>query len=108
MQKVNATDFKARCLALLDEVRESGKPLLPVLEKVAQGGKPLLILKRGKPVAQLVPPPAAEEGARYPQETLRGSVRILGDIVSPACSAEDWDAVRGVLLSAGGPDEASS
>lgn len=41
MQEVSATDFKAQCLALMDEVAETGKELT--------------ITKRGKPVAKLVP-----------------------------------------------------
>jgi prevent-host-death family protein len=41
MQKVSATDFNAQCLALMDEVAETGKELL--------------IAKRGKPVAKLAP-----------------------------------------------------
>lgn len=41
MNEITATRFKAHCLALLDEVAESGSELV--------------ITKRGKPVAQLVP-----------------------------------------------------
>ena len=41
MTEITATRFKAHCLALLDEVAESGSELV--------------ITKRGKPVAQLVP-----------------------------------------------------
>jgi len=73
MQEINASDFKARCLAILDEVNRTGQPVT--------------ILKRGKPVAQLVPP-----AGQYPQQTLFGSVRILGDIVEPVLAPEDWEA----------------
>lgn len=46
MRTVKATEFKARCLALMDEV--------------ARTGEPLLVTKRGRPVAELRPatPPA--------------------------------------------------
>jgi antitoxin (DNA-binding transcriptional repressor) of toxin-antitoxin stability system len=47
------------------------------------------ILKRGKPVAQLVPPVHLESG--YPQDDLRGSARILGDIEAPPLPAEAWE-----------------
>ena len=77
MQTLNASDFKARCLAILDRVRETGEPVL--------------ILKRGKPVAQLVP--ARSSAARYPQDDLRGTVRVLGDVVEPALPAEAWEAL---------------
>jgi prevent-host-death family protein len=76
MQEINASDFKARCLAILDEVNRTGEPVT--------------ILKRGKPVAQLMPPTQPEE--RYPQQALLGSVEILGDIVEPVLAPEDWEA----------------
>ena len=78
MQTINASDFKARCLALLEEV--------------AATGEGLLILKRGKPVAQVIPPPPRDD--RYPQEGLMGTVTILGDVVSPAFPPEYWDAEK--------------
>ena len=79
MRSVNATEFKAKCLAILDEVEETGETVT--------------ILKRGRPVARLLPPVPAGEG--YPQQALRGSVEILGDILEPVLPAEAWEAVRG-------------
>ena len=71
--KVTATQFKARCLALLDEV--------------AAGGGELVVTKRGKPVARVV---AAE-----PEASLRGSVTYLVDddeLLAPI--GDEWDAAR--------------
>ncbi|HJW13078.1 MAG TPA: type II toxin-antitoxin system Phd/YefM family antitoxin [Thermoanaerobaculia bacterium] len=65
---VPAGEFKARCLALLDEVAETGKPLL--------------VTKRGKPVARLVPVEAPP--------SLLHSVKKEKDLVSPI--EEDWNA----------------
>ena len=79
MKQIGASDFKARCLAILDEV--------------ARTGKPVQVLKRGKVVARLVP--AVEPEAEYPQSTLEGSVTILGDVLSPAVAEEDLDALTG-------------
>ncbi|HYD50676.1 MAG TPA: type II toxin-antitoxin system Phd/YefM family antitoxin [Terriglobales bacterium] len=76
MREISASDFKAKCLAILDEV--------------AATGEPVMVLKRGRPVAQLVPPIAAS--GQSPQAELTGTIRILGDVVSPAVSAKDWDA----------------
>jgi prevent-host-death family protein len=81
MRTLNASQFKAHCLAVLDEV--------------AATGETVTITKRGKPVARLVPPTVERE--TYPQERLRGTVRIHGDVVAPVIPAEDWDAVRGEL-----------
>jgi prevent-host-death family protein len=69
---IAAAEFKARCLALLDEVDGTRETLV--------------VTKRGRPVAQLVP---SESGARKP---LRGSVRVRGDLVAPV--GEGWDAER--------------
>ena len=75
MKTIKASEFKARCLQLMNEVSETGEPLI--------------ITKNGKPVSQLVPyrqRPSTLFGA------LKGSVEILGDIVSPL--DEDWEALR--------------
>jgi len=69
---IAAAAFKARCLALLDEVGATREALV--------------VTKRGRPVARLVPD---ETPMRKP---LRGSVRIRGDIVTPV--GEAWDAER--------------
>ncbi len=64
---INASDFKARCLALIDRVHD--------------GGEPIVITKRGKIVARLVP--AGDEQAR-PWTRLRGAARFVGDPFAPA------------------------
>ena len=51
METINASDFKARCLAILD--------------RVAATGERVVILKRGRPVAELGP--ASRTSAEYPQ-----------------------------------------
>lgn len=67
---VSAADFKARCLALLDDVERTGTPLV--------------VTKRGRPVARVVP---AKPKKRRP---LRGSIVREEDVVSP--TGEAWDA----------------
>jgi prevent-host-death family protein len=76
MNVYSASEFKAKCLAILDQVNSTREAVT--------------ILKRGKPVAQLVPPVQQDSG--YPQDDLLGSVRVPGDIVAPALPAEAWDA----------------
>ena len=75
----NTSVFKAKCLAILDRVDSTREVIT--------------ILKRGKPVAQLVPPVQQDKG--YPQDDLRGSVRVLGDIVAPPLPAEAWESEAG-------------
>ena len=78
MKTLTSTEFKAKCLSILDEVAETGEPVT--------------ILKRGKPVAQLVPAVPRAEG--YPREQIIGSVRIKGDIVEPPLPADAWETER--------------
>ena len=80
MKAFKASEFKAKCLAILDEVERTGEPVA--------------ISKRGRIVAQLVPPRPAND-VRYPQLGLRGKAQILGDIISPVLPPEAWEALGG-------------
>ena len=73
-KKIPAAEFKAKCLALLDEV--------------AKTGLSLIVTKRGKPVVRIVP--LEEEAA----PDLLGSVDYASeqDLLSPVDEA--WDADR--------------
>lgn len=73
---IPAGEFKNRCLALMDEVNETGSEII--------------ITKHGRPVSRLVP---AERSAPEMWGRYRDQVRITGDIVSPAVPAEDWEAI---------------
>jgi prevent-host-death family protein len=74
MDKIlTASRFKAQCLALLDEVAETGEALV--------------ITKRGHPVARVAP-------VQTP-DPLRGSVKFnVSDDELTAPLAERWDAVN--------------
>lgn len=85
METINASYFKARCLAILDRVRETGERIV--------------ILKRGRPVAELWPPSQSE--SRYPQSELKGTATVVGDIVGPAVPEHHWDS----LADSGGPPD---
>lgn len=86
MKSVAISTFKARCLALLEDV--------------ARTGKPLLVTKRGKPLARLTA--ADHSRSSFPQDTLRHSVETLGDVVAPIIPVGAWHATRGVLLTRDG------
>ena len=75
MTTIKASEFKAKCLQLMDEVAETGRPVV--------------ITKNGRPVAQLGPVvsrPATLAGAH------RGKIAIVGDILAPVDA--DWEAAR--------------
>jgi prevent-host-death family protein len=76
-QQVAAAEFKARCLELMDDVRE-------------RGGE-YVITKRGVPVARLVPVQTFQRRPLF--GSMKGTVKTLGDIVSPL--DEPWEALDG-------------
>ena len=77
MKRINASDFKARCLAILDSVHNTGEPVV--------------ILKRGRPVAQLSR--VTTDGEQFSQTELEGTVVILGDVVGPALPEKHWESL---------------
>lgn len=77
MNTITATEFKAKCLAILDRVRDTGERIV--------------VLKHGKPVAQLGPVYTTSSG--FPQDELRGTVDVRGDIVGPVVAESDWESV---------------
>jgi prevent-host-death family protein len=73
-RKINAAAFKARYLALIDEVAESGQPIT--------------VTKRGKAKVQVV---AVREKPRTLLGATKGTFKILGDIVGPLGEEYDED-----------------
>ena len=78
MQEVAISEFKAKCLALLEQVRKTKKPIR--------------VTRFGRPVAEVVPPSPAEEHTDW-LGSLAGSMEIRGDIVSPVVEETDWEAL---------------
>jgi prevent-host-death family protein len=76
MLVVKASEFKAKCLALMDDV--------------ARSGKEIVITKNGKPVARLVPVSSARP--RDPFGMHKETLRITGDIMAPI--DVEWDAMK--------------
>ena len=76
-ERLPAAEFKAKCLALIDRVRERGEPIT--------------ITKRGRVVARLVP--AGDEDER-PWLSLRGRGRWTGDPYAPAVKERDIEALK--------------
>lgn len=78
MKEIAISEFKAKCLAILDQVHKTKRPVR--------------ITRRGKPVAEVVPPMPESRNDIF--GFMKGSVEILGDIVSPANDPEDWEVLR--------------
>ena len=80
MNTVSATDFKAKCLALIDEMNRT---------KV-----PIVVTKRGKPVAELYPARAEEKVAESFFGSMKGTVLRYDDPFAPAIDPGEWDAMK--------------
>jgi prevent-host-death family protein len=79
MKEVAISEFKAKCLALLDQVQKTKKPIR--------------VTRFGKPVAEVVPP-SVEERTRDWLGSMRDRIEIVGDIISPASDPDDWEVLR--------------
>jgi prevent-host-death family protein len=78
MKEVAISEFKAKCLALIDQVQKTKKPIL--------------ITRFGKPVAEVIPPspkPTADWIG-----SMKDTIEIVGDIISPANDLKDWEVLR--------------
>jgi prevent-host-death family protein len=78
MREVAISEFKAKCLAIVDEVQKTKHPIR--------------ITKFGKPVAELVP-----VAPKLPKDLfgfMKGKMDIVGDIISPASDPDDWEVLR--------------
>lgn len=65
--------FKKNCLSVLDELQAKRESII--------------ITRHGKPVAKLVP---IDPGPDRFYNFMQGKGTIVGDIVSPVISAEEW------------------
>lgn len=74
---ISASDFKARCLALIDRVGKTGEAIV--------------ITKRGKVVARLVPAGAEQE---RPWARIRGVARLVGNPFAPAIDEGEIESLK--------------
>jgi antitoxin (DNA-binding transcriptional repressor) of toxin-antitoxin stability system len=77
MKQMRAGVFKARCLAVMDDIQATGEPVV--------------VTKRGKPVVKIVP-----AHTDHPDifGCMSGRMRIVGDIESPVVSLKDWKILK--------------
>ena len=78
MESIKLSEFKVACAE--------------VIEKVHRTGEPVVITRSGEPLAEIVPP--ARPKPRRSLGSMRGSGRIVGDIISPVSDEADWDVLR--------------
>lgn len=78
MEEIAISKFKATCLAVLERVRKTGKPIR--------------VTRFGQAIAEINPPGALKRVPRLGGGI--GSGVILGDIVGPIGDESDWEAAQ--------------
>jgi hypothetical protein len=76
VEEIAVSKFKATCLAALERVRKTRRPLR--------------VTRFGKPLADVMPPQAAPRAESW-LGAMRGRGRITGDIVAPIEPEEAWE-----------------
>lgn len=78
MKDIPISKFKAQCLGLIEQVRQTRQPLR--------------ITRHGLPVAEVIP--AGPDRKRKFVGDMVGTAEIVGDIISPVIDPEDIEAYR--------------
>ena len=78
-QTIPISRFKATCLRLLDDVNKTGQSLL--------------VTRNGEPIALVSPPPPPKKTDSW-LGSMRGRLKIVGDVVSPASDEEEWEVLN--------------
>lgn len=73
---VPVSEFKDACVALIDKVKSTGRPIL--------------VTRQGEAIALISPPPLAEKPKSW-LGSFKSKGRIVGDIVSPALDEKEWE-----------------
>jgi prevent-host-death family protein len=79
METIPVSRFKATCLA--------------VVQRVKRTGRPVLITRYGQPVAEVVPPSRPAAKGKW-IGSMTGTAVTVGDIVSPAGEPDEWEVLR--------------
>jgi prevent-host-death family protein len=79
MQEVAISEFKAKCLSLLEEVSKTRTPLR--------------VTRRGKAIADVIPA-SSETEERDWIGSMSDTIEIVGDIVSPVIDVKTIEALK--------------
>lgn len=83
MRTIAAGEFKAKCLAIMDEVQARGETIV--------------ITKRGKPVVRIGPLEITDTEGAAPKSIfgfMAGTGAVLADIVGPIVDEGEWEHLK--------------
>lgn len=78
MNDVSISEFKAKCLGLIEQVHKTRQPLR--------------ITRHGRPVAEVIP--AGPDRKRNFVGDMIGTAKIVGDIVAPVIDLDEFEVYR--------------
>lgn len=78
-ETISISKFKATCLRLLDNVKQTGKSIL--------------VTRKGEPIALVIPPPPPPKQKRW-LGCMKDSLTINGDVISPVLNEKEWEVLR--------------
>ena len=78
-ETIPISKFKATCLSLLGQVKKTGKTIL--------------VTRKGEPIALVSPPPPPPKPKSW-LGSMRSSIKIKGDIISPVLDEKEWEAMK--------------
>lgn len=78
MHDISISEFKAKCLGLIDQVHKTRQPLR--------------ITRHGRPVAEVIP--AGPDRKRNFVGNMVGTGKVVGDIVSPVIDLDEVEVYR--------------
>lgn len=79
IQEVAISEFKAKCLSLLEQVSKTKTPLR--------------VTRRGQPIADVIPASSDVEQRGW-MGSMSGTIEITGDILSPVIEISDIEALK--------------
>ena len=79
VEEIAISEFKAKCLALLKQIRKTRKPIR--------------VTRFGEPVADVFPPGRSPQRADW-LGSMADAMEVTGDIVAPVSEETDWEALR--------------
>jgi prevent-host-death family protein len=79
IQEVAISEFKAKCLSLLEEVSKTKTPLR--------------VTRRGKAIAEVIPASSDAEGREW-LGSMSDSIEIIGDVISPVIEISEIEAMK--------------
>lgn len=79
LREVAISEFKAKCLSLLEEVSKTRTPIR--------------VTRRGKALADVIPA-SSDAGERNWIGSMSGMIEITGDVVSPVIEVQEIEALK--------------